>query len=66
MTSAEINSTGSLKSKMTDLLIANNLPVSGTQGGRNDGNGDGRGPTGTGERRGGGQGLGNGMGPMNR
>jgi hypothetical protein len=66
MSADEVNSTGSLKSKMTDLLIANNLPTFGTQGGRNGGNGDGRGPTGTGERRGNGQGQGNGMGPMNR
>jgi hypothetical protein len=66
MTSAEINSTGSLKSKMTDLLIANNLPTFGTQGGRNGGNGDWTGPTWSGNRRGGGQGQGNGMGPMNR
>jgi hypothetical protein len=66
MTPEDLNTPGPLKYKMTDLLIANNLPVSGTQNGRNGGNGNGRGPTGTGERRGGGQGQGNGMGPMNR
>lgn len=58
MSLSELNTTGSLKSKMTDLLKANNLPTYGTQGG---GNGDGRGPMG-----GNGGGRGNGMGPMNR
>lgn len=60
MTASELNSTGPLKYKMTDLLKSNNLQTFGTQGG---GNGDGRGPTGSGNRRGGGQG--NGMGQMN-
>ena len=60
MTPEDLNTPGPLKYKMTDLLIANNLPVSGTQNGRNGGNGDGRGPM-----RGNG-GRGNGMGSMNR
>ena len=57
MTADEVNTAGPLKYKMTDLLKANNLPTYGTSGG-NGGRGDGRGPTGSGERRGGGQGSG--------
>lgn len=64
MTPEELNTTGPLKYKMTDLLKSNNLPTFGTQSGWNGGNSDGRGPTGSGNRRGGGQG--NGMGQMNR
>lgn len=39
MTSAEVNSSGSLKSKMTDLLIVNNLPTTGTSKGMGNGQG---------------------------
>jgi hypothetical protein len=46
MTPADLSTTGSLKSKMTDLLKANNLPTSGVSGGgqgQGQGQGQGRG-----------------------
>lgn len=49
MNTDEINTPGSLKYKMTDLLEANNLPTFGTKGGRSGGKSIGREPTGTGE-----------------